>query len=442
MYAPSQPPGPKHAFLAYLRLYRDPLRYLAAAARDYGDIVYIRMPGRHDFLLNHPDYIRAILLDHDGMRRSVHRPLQRLLGQGLLTSRGNTHRKQRLLLQPIFHREQIATLGGLMAPMIARWNERWHDGETVNMQDEMTRMTMATAGRTLLNVDLESDVSELRDALVTVMHATRFNNLLVASKRLERLPLPANRRFRDAARRLDEFIYGMIAQRHAKPSSDPDLLSVLVRLSGEARKGMNDQKVRDQILTLWVGGHETIATALMWSLYLLATHPQVMAKLQAEIDAVIGTRAVAVSDTEQLPYARMVFAEAMRVYPSVWIMGRHALRETKINGCVIPKGAYVHVSQFLMHRDARYFPEPLRFDPERWQPEAVASRPRFSYFPFGAGGLQCIGESFAWTQALLAIATIAKQWHMRLAPGFRLELEPQLTLRSRHGMPIVLTRRT
>jgi cytochrome P450 len=436
-----KPPGPKIPLLAYAALYRDPVGYLTRAARRYGDVMRVDIAGRHDFLLNHPDYIRAVLLDQEGMRRSVHRPVQRVLGKGLLTSRGLTHRKQRALLQPVFQKHRIAVLGDVMVQQTARWSAKWRAGQRVDMQDEMTHLSMAITGKTLFNVDVESEAVEVGEALFTVLSATRFNNLLLVTKALEKLPLPTNRRFRRAAKRLDEFIYQMIAQRRAQPSNQPDLLSVLVQLSREKPRMMNDKKIRDQILTFFITGHDTVATALTWTWYLLASNPDANRKVQAEVDAVLAGGLPAVADVERLPYTKMVFAESMRLYPPVWIIGRHAIRDVNINGIEIPKGSYVHVSQFLMHRDARYFPEPERFDPERWSPEAVAARPRFSYFPFGGGGLQCIGEGLAWMQGVLVIAILARRWQMRLVPGARIELEPEITLRSRHGMPMTLERR-
>jgi cytochrome P450 len=423
-------------------MYRDPLRFLTDVSERYGDVVHMKLGRRQDFLLNHPDYIRTILTDTDKLRRLVHQPLRRLLGRGLLTSRGKTRQKQRLMLQPMFNREKIAVLAELMKPQIARWIEKWRDGEQIEMADEMTRLTMVNAGRTLLNVDLESEAVELREALLTVISSTRFSNLAGFTKYLARLPLPENQRFRRAAKRLDGFIYDMIAERQTRRTDDPDLLSVLVRLSMENRKGMNDEKVRDQILTFFVAGHETIATALTWTWYLLAQHPAVMEKLQAELDAVLGDRELTISQLEELPYARMVFAEAMRVYSPVWIIGRNAMEDFPMNGFVIPKGSYIHLSPFLMHRDARYYPEPERFDPERWQDDAVAARPKFSYFPFGAGPMRCIAESFAWTQGILIIAMLARKWRMRVAPGHRIALQPQVTLRSRYGMPMIVERRS
>ncbi len=441
MLAMIKPPGPKAALATYAALYLDPLRALSRAVRKYGDVVHLQIGKRHDFLLNHPDYVRAILLDNEGVRRSVHRPLQRILGQGLLTSRGKVHRKQRALLQPVFHKQCIAALGEVMAREIARWSDRWRDGATVEMAEEMTRLTMSITGKTLFNVDLEAEAIEVRDAFVTVLAATRFNNLLLVSKVLEKLPLPANDRFRRAAKRLDEFIYQMIAERRTGAADQPNLLSVLVRMSKESPKKMNDQKVRDQILTFFLAGHETIASAMMWTWYLLAENPGATKKLHAELDEALKGQLPSVNDLEKLSYARMVFAESMRVYPPVWIIGRHALRDVSVNGWIIPKGSYIHVSQFLMHRDARYFPDPERFDPERWTPEATAARPKFCYFPFGGGSMQCIGEGFAWTQGMLMIAILAKRWRMQVVPGHRVELEPQLTLGSRYGMPMILKRR-
>ncbi|MDQ6940049.1 MAG: cytochrome P450 [Verrucomicrobiota bacterium] len=437
----SKLPGPKSALAAYARLYRDPLGYLVAANKKYGDIVHMQLGKRHDFLLNHPDYIRAVLLDTENFRRSVHRPLQRVLGQGLLTAKEPKHKRQRTMLQPIFHRQKIAALGGMMVEEIARWSDRWRDGATVDMGDEMTNLAMSIAGKTLFNVDFDTKAPELRSVLTTILKATRFNNLLVASKHLEKLPLPVHRRFARDAKQLDDMIREMIDERRAGPCDDPDLLSVLVSMHKQSKRGLTDQKIRDQILTFFIGGHETIASGLMWTWYLLAKNGDSATKLRAEVDAVLGQRLPTVEDIERLPYTRMVFSESMRLYPPVWIMGRRALAEVKLNGCTIPSGSYVHVSQYLMHRDARFFPEPERFDPERWTQEAAAARPKFSYFPFGGGGMQCIGEGFAWMQAVFAISILARRWEMKVQPGLRVELQGQITLRSRHGMPMILKKR-
>src|SRR5260370_31962175 len=273
----------------------------------------------------------------------------------------------------------------MMSGEIARWSDRWGDGARGERKEEVTRLSISIAGKTLFNVDLESEETEVGDALITVFAATRFNNLLLASKVLERLPLPANRRFRQAAQRLDKFIYEMIGDRHAVPTDQPDLLSVLVRMSEKSPKMMTDRKVRDQIVTFFLHGHETIASALTWTWYLLAANPVVAEQLHTDLATVLNGRLPEVTDLESLSYVRMIFAESMRLYPPVWIIGRHALRDGTSNGYVIPKASYVHVRPFLMHRDGRYFSDPERFDLERWTPKAIPARPMFSYFPFGGG---------------------------------------------------------
>jgi len=438
---PANLPGPRNPWLAYAALYRDPLGYLTRAARKHGDVVHIKIGRKSDFLLNHPDLVRAALLDHENLRRCVHRPLRRVLGKGLLTCRGERHKKQRALLQPMFTRERIIALGDVMVGEITRRTDRWREGATLDMAPEMLELAISIAGKALFDVDFSSKAAGLRDALVTVLQATRFNNLAVASKQFEKLSLPIHRRFARAAEKLETEIRAIIAERQKGASEGPDLLSIMVRLQKQSRKGLTEQKIRDQILTFLMVGHETTATALMWTWYLLSENPEVATKLYSEVDHVLGDRLPSGQDCDRLPYTRMVFAESMRLYPPVWLLTRRAVGDVKINGFVIRSGSYVHLSPFVMHRDPRYFPEPERFDPERWTPEAVAARPKFSYFPFGGGSLQCIGEGFGWMQGVLTIATLARRWQMRLVPGHRIELGPHITLRSRYGMPMKLERR-
>ena len=438
---PAKLSGPKNPWLAYLALYRDPLGYLARAARKHGDIVHLKIGRKNDFLLNHPDLVRAALLDHENLRRCVNRPLRRLLGMGLLTCRSERHKKQRALLQPIFSRERIVALSDVMVDQITRWADRWRDGATVDMAEEMTGLAMSITAKALFNVDLSSKAAELREILVTLLQATRSKNLAMTSKQFEKLSLPFHRRFARAAEKLDAEIHAMIAERRKSECEGPDLLSTMVRLHKQSRKGLTDQKIRDQIVTFLTVGHETTATGLMWTWYLLSENPDVAKKVYSEVDRGLGDRLPSGQDCDRLRYTRMVFAESMRLYPPIWLMTRRAVRDLKIDGFVIRSGSYVHLSPFVMHRDPRYFPEPERFDPERWTPEAAAARPKFSYFPFGGGSLQCIGEGFAWTKGILVISTLAREWEMRVVPGHRIELDPHITLRSRYGMPMKLKRR-
>ena len=436
-----KPSGPRNPWLAYAALYRDPLGYLTRAARKHGDIVHLKIGRKSDFLINHPDLVRAALLDHENLRRCVNRPLRRILGAGLLTCRSEHHRKQRALLQPMFTRERIVALGDIMVGQIVRSTDTWRDDAVVDMAEEMTDLALSIIGKALFNIDFSSRPPESRDALATILQATRFKNLALTSKQIEKLSLPFHRRFAGAAEKLDAEIRAMIAERRKDGCEGPDLLSTMIRLHKESQGRVTEQNIRDQIVTFFSVGHETTATGLMWTWYLLSENPDVAAKLYGEIDHVLGNRLPSGPDSNRLRYARMVFAESMRLYPPIWLMTRRAVRDMKLNGFIIRSGSYVHLSPFVMHRDPRYFPEPERFDPERWTPEATAARPKFSYFPFGGGALQCIGEGFAWVQGVLTIATLARQWRMRVVPSHRIELDPHITLRSRYGMPMKLERR-
>jgi len=441
MLATAKPSGPKNPWLAYAALYRDPLGYLTRAARKHGDVVRLKIGRKSDFLLNHPDLVRAALLDQENLRRAVNRPLRRLLGMGLLTCRSERHKQQRALLQPMFARERIVALGDVMVDQTTRWANRWRDGATVDMAEEMMELAMSITAKALFNVDLSSKSAELRNTLATLLEATRFKNVVVTSKQFEKLSLPFHRRFARAAEKLDTEIHAMIGERRNGACDQPDLLSTMLRLQKQSRRGITDEKIRDQILTFFTVGHETTATGLMWTWYLLSENPGVAKKLYSEVDHVLGDRLPSGRDCDRLQYTRMVFAESMRLYPPIWLMTRRAVRDMKINDLVIRNGSYVHLSPFVMHRDPRYFPDPERFDPERWTPEAAASRPKFSYFPFGGGPLQCIGEGFAWTQGILVISTLAREWQMRVLSGHRIVLDPHITLRSRYGMPMILKRR-
>ena len=436
-----KPSGPKNPWLAYLALYRDPLGYLTRAARKHGDVVHLKIGRKSDFLLNDPGLVRAALLDHENLRRCVNRPLRRLLGMGLLTCRSARHKQQRAVLQPIFSRERIVGLSDVMVGQIAHWTDRWHDGATVDMAEEMTGLGMCITAKALFDVDLSPKAAELRETLVTLLQATRFKNLAATSKKFEKLSLPFHRRFARAADKLDAEIRAMIAERRKSACEGPDLLSTMVRLHKQEQKGLTDQEIHDQIVTFLTVGHETTATGLMWTWYLLSENPEAAAKLYREVDHVLGDGLPSSQDCERLRYTRMVFTESMRLYPPIWLMTRRAVRDVKLDGFVIPSGSYVHLSPFVMHRDPRYFPEPERFDPERWAPAAVAARPKFSYFPFGGGRLQCIGEGFAWMKGILVISILAREWQMRIVPGHRIELDPHITLRSRYGMPMILERR-
>jgi len=423
---------------------RDPLGFLRRMAQDYGDIAYFRLGPQHAYLLNHPDFIRDVLVTRQS-NFTKSRALQRarvLLGEGLLTSEGEFHLRQRRLVQPAFHRPRLIGYARAMSEIAIRTRERWRGGETLDVAHEMMRLTLAVVGKTLFSADVEAEAGEIGEALTSVLHM--FNLLMMPfSEYLEKLPLPSVRRFEKARGRLDRTIYGIIEERRASGEDRGDLLSMLLMARDEdGSGGMTDRQVRDEALTLFLAGHETTANALTWTWYLLSGHPECERKLHEEVDRVLSGRAPGFDDLPELRYTEMVFAEAMRLYPPAWAIGRKAIEPFEMGGYKIPKGAILISSPYVTQRDARFFPEPDRFDPERWTPEARDSRPKFSYYPFGGGARLCIGERFAWMEGVLVLAAIAQKWRLRLVPGHPVAPLPLITLRTKYGMQMTVEERS
>jgi cytochrome P450 len=427
-----------------LALRRDAIGLLTRLARQYGDVVtYKNGPERVTFL-NHPDYIRDVLVTHQ-RNFTKSRALQWakfILGEGLLTSEGEIHVRQRRLAQPAFQRQRIPTYGIVMAAYAQRLQECWQNGETRDIDQEMSRLTLAITNKTLFDADVEKDARDIGAALTTILQLfPRF--ILPFSNLIGKLPLPSNRQAAQARKLLDTVIYHIIQERRASGSDKGDLLSMLLAARDDEGDGdgMSDQQLRDEVMTIFLAGHETTAMLLTWTWYLLSQHPAVEAQLHTELDTVLAGHLPTVEEMPRLPYTRMVLAEAMRLYPPAWIIGRRALEAYAVGGYVIPAASIVVLSPYITQHDARFFPDPEVFDPQRWTPEAAATRPQFAYFPFGGGARQCIGEGFAWMEGILALATIAQQWRMRLAPGHPVALKPLLTLRPKYGMRMILERR-
>ncbi|MCA1616746.1 MAG: cytochrome P450, partial [Acidobacteria bacterium] len=424
----------------------DPLKFLTRITREHGDVVHFRIGPQHVYLLNHPDLVRDALVtrqDHFHKGRALQRS-KRLLGEGLLTSEGEHHRRQRRLVQPGFHRKRIETYGATMTEYADRYSSGWRDGAEVDIAHEMMRLTLAIVGKALFNADVEGEADDVGEALTVIMEMFQML-LLPYSEYLEKLPLPQNRRFLRARARLDAIIYRIIAERRESGEDAGDLLSMLLHARDEEGDGgrMTDEQLRDEVMTLILAGHETTANALAWTWYLLARHPGAETKLHAELDAVLGggRRLPTVEDLPALRYTEMVFSESMRLYPPAWTVGRLAVKDYAVAGYTIPAGSLVLISQYVMHRDPRFWPDPLRFDPERFAPEARDARPQYAYFPFGAGARRCVGEGFAWMEGSLLIAAIARRWRMRLVPAHPVVEHPRITLRPKHGIRVTLGKR-
>jgi cytochrome P450 len=438
-HAPSGP-KPRVPGLYTLSFWRDPIGALTALSRDYGDVVHWKFAGTDTYLLKDPEHIKRVLVtDHRAfMKGRALQVARRVLGNGLLTSEGEFHDRQRRLLQPLFLPDRVATYAPAMVGAAERTSERWRDGEAVDVQREMARLTLAAVGETIFAADLESEADGIADALTVSLDGLNVFMLPYVGA-LEHLPLPAMRRFRRARHRLDVTVERLLEQRQAKNEQGDDLLSVL--LSAAAANGWRGPEMRDEAITILLAGHETTATALTWTWYLLARHPHAEVRFHGELDRELGGRTPTAEDVARLPYTGTVLNEALRLYPPAWLIGRRALVDYDLDGYRIAAGSIVIVSPYVTHHDARFYPDPYRFDPERWTPEERRKRPRYAFFPFGGGPRVCIGETFAWTEAVLALATLGQRWRLRLGPGREARLEPRVTLRPKGGMPMTVERR-
>lgn len=432
--------------LRVLRAFRqDPIGFIWDLGKR-GDVAVASVGPFKIHLLNHPDLVHEVLVTghRDFMKGQGLQEAKRILGNGLLTSEGEFHRRQRRMAQPAFHATRIAAYADVMASSAADVCEGWTDSAVVDIHAEMTRLTLSIVGKTLFDTDLQrDDAARVRDALSAALGlfdrvATPYGALL------ERLPVPSTLRFQRAKAELDSVIHGLIEEHRQGGSRDRgDLLSMLLMAQDDEGDGgrMTDVQLRDEAMTIFLAGHETTANALTWTWYLLSQHAEVEARLHAELRDVLGGRLPTMADGESLPYTERVITESLRLYPPAWIIGRRATADHRFDGLVIEAGSLVLVSPYLIHHDERWYPDPFRFDPDRWTPEARAERPRMSFFPFGAGGRMCIGESFAWSELTMVLATMAQRWSARLVPGHSVALQPRITLRPKHGMRMRLEAR-
>lgn len=440
---PGQPGGPRWPILgALVGPGRDPLAMFQGFAQRYGDITRFRLGGERCYLLNHPAYIKDVLVTYQrnftksrGLERA-----KKLLGDGLLTAEGQTHLRHRRLLQPAFHRDRIAGYAQVMIDSATRMTERWPDGATLDIAKEMMRVTLAIAGKTLFDTDVESQADEVGVAVTDVLESF-WLNLLPGADVLEKLPIPTLRRAQASRRRLDALVYRMIDERRRSGHDHGDLLSMLVAAQDEDTAPLSNQEVRDEAITILLAGHETTANALTWTLYLLTQNPEAVDKLHDELTRVLAGAAPTPADYPRLVYTRKVLTESMRLYPPAWVIGRRAIAEYRVADYVLPPRSMVFMSPYVMHRDERFYPEAERFHPDRWTPDFEAALPKFAYFPFGGGARQCIGEQFAWMEGVLVLATIASRWRLTLDPAQRIVPQPLVTLRSRYGMKMRLARR-
>lgn len=430
-----------------LQFQRDPLGFLLRAARDYGDAARYRLGNITFHQVNHPDGAQRILQDnfHNYIKGDLFDILRQFAGSGLFTSEGPLWLRQRRLMQPAFHRRRIAGFGEIMTgralDMLARWERRPDDGLPLDVAEALTALTMTIIAETMFGAHVDSEVRRVSQAIGVLLADINFRFQLPFYPSL-RWPTPRNRRALAAMRTIDDVVLGIVAERRRSGEQREDLLAMLMEARDEdSGAPMSDQQLRDEVMTIFVAGHETTAVLLTWACYLLAQHPEWEAALHAELAATLAGRTPTVADTANLRVTRMIIDETLRLYPPAWITNRETVAEDEVCGYRIPAGAVVAISPYVLHRLPAYWPDPERFDPTRFDPDATHERPRFSYMPFGGGPHQCIGNSFALLEATLILATVAQRYRLRLPAGAVVTPQPKSTLRPAGGLPMVLDAR-
>jgi cytochrome P450 len=451
------PPGLKRNLPFYLfsKFFRsDNPILLFEYLTQYGRAAYYRLLHNHIVLLHDPSDIREVLVDkaHLFIKERTQKRMKILLGEGLITADGEHHKRQRRIAAPAFHRQRIQAYAGTIVEHAATVRDEWKPGVKMDVAAEMMRLSLQITARTLFDTEVTPEIHTINDEANAVME---IYNALIALPRAEdllrwRIPIPELIRFRRSKKRLDAVVDSMIARKQAAIAQAAregrplggDVLSMLIAArddesNSSASNKMSANELRDEVMTIFLAGYETVANALSWTWLLLGQNPQAEAKLHAELDSALGGRLPTLEDMPRLPYTEMVVAESMRLYPPAWAMGRQATQDVEIGPYRVPKGTFFFFSQYIVQRNPKYFPNPLAFEPERFTPEAKASRPKFAYFPFGGGGRQCIGESFAWMEAVLVLATLAQRWRLRVVEKQKIDVQPKITLRPKFGIQVV-----
>ena len=409
-----------------------------------GDVSAFKIAGARAFLVNHPELIRDLLVtSHSKFFKG--RALQRakgLLGEGLLTSEKEFHLRQRRMIQPAFHRHRINEYAKAMIEFGEKMAGEWQDGDARDIDKEMMRLTLWIVGKTLFNSDVKNSTNVVGEAMTTII--SMFNFMLFPfSEILEKLPLPPVKRLKNARKTLDDVIYKIIEERRKSGDDRGDLLSMLLLAQDEETGGaMTDEQIRDECLTLFLAGHETTANALTWTFYLLSQNPAAEKKFHAELDEVSGEKSLTPEDYPRLRYTEQILAESMRLFPPAWTVGRLATEAHEFGGFQVPPNSLVLASQYVMHRDARFWENADDFIPERWEKLSIKEAGnKFIYFPFSKGVRSCIGESFAWMEAVLLLAILSRKWKLSLMPEQKIALNPLITLRPKFGMKMRIERR-
>jgi cytochrome P450 len=445
-YNSPRPPGPKGApIMGVMRDFnRDQLNFIEHCRDEYGDVVWMRFLYVPAIFLYHPDDVEYVLVTNaknfiksTSLRSNF---FQRLVGNGLLTSQGEEWKRQRRLSQPAFHRERVSSYGQVMADYTTRLTANWNDGENRDIHRDMMRLTLEIVVQCLFSADVSSDVDHVGATLKELVKPFAAQATLGWILN-NRLPTPAHLRFHALARKIDRVVYRIISERRATGENKGDLLSMLLSARDEDGSQMNDRQLRDEVMTLFLAGHETTALTMAWTWYLLGTHPEVEKKFHAELDEVLGGRLPAAADLPRLKFTEQITKECMRLYPPAYALGREAINECEIGGYRVPAGTQVFMFQWATQRDSRFYDEPNAFRPERWTEDFVDQLPKYAYFPFGGGPRVCIGASFAMMEIILCLAAIGQRFRLEIDREHPVSIFPAMSLRPKDGIKVVVRSR-
>jgi cytochrome P450 len=418
---------------------RDQLGFIERAQREYGDVVWMRFLYVPAIFLYHPGDVEYVLVTNPknfiksmSLRSNF---FQRLVGNGLLTSQGEEWKRARRLSQPAFHRERVASYAQVMVDYPQRLAAKWREGETRDIHPDMMRLTLEIVVQCLFSADVSSDVDEVGATLKELVKPFAAQATLKWILN-NRLPTPAHLRFHALAKKIDKVVYRIISERRASGRDEGDLLSMLLAARDEDGSQMSDRQLRDEVMTLFLAGHETTALTLAWSWYLLGTNPEAERKFHAELDEVFGGREPTAADLPRLKFTEQIAKESMRLYPPAFGLGREAINDCEIGGYRVPAGTQVFMFQWATQRDPRFYDEPLAFRPERWTEDFIEQMPKYAYFPFGGGPRVCIGASFAMMEIILALAAIGQKFRLELVPDHPVSIYPAMSLRPKDGIKV------
>ena len=419
----------------------DPLGFCRDKVKKYGDVCYVPIPGSRNYMIHDPEIIREFLVAQSGKFRKsrLYRAMWSFLGDGLLTSNGSYHTQQRKLAAPAFHRQRIQEYAHTMVQCTRDEIRNWEPGDTVNVSQAMTNIALQVVTKTLFNSEMDAQrIARLSDRMRILLDTAGeiFKNPLYLLCLEKNISIPIVKKLHTLTKEVNEDLLEIItAYRKDSSIGRGDLLSMLMEASDEATGiGMTDKQLRDEVMTMFMAGHETTATALTWTWYLLGKHPEVADAFYREVGGVIGTRIPKVEDYQSLPFTKNIFKETLRLYPPAWTIAREATEDVTIQDYHFTKGSALAVVIYLMHRNEKYFADPDAFIPQRWDDEKMSALPKFVYFPFGAGNRMCIGEGFAWMEAVMILATMGSTFRLKLPEGFETSVYAAFTLRQKDAV--------